>query len=103
MGSKFDFVYILDLAADPKMVTVSELLWGRALPHESLLIVIGPGRACTAQGLGLELGSSLIRARPGTPTSHKNDQIEVHTKKVTYHVNLDKLKCAPKCDIIPKS
>ena len=32
-------VHIQDLAVEAKMSHVSELLWGRALPHESLLIV----------------------------------------------------------------
>ena len=37
-------------------------------PRVTSYSYLGPG-----EGLGLELGCSLIRARPGTTTSHKND------------------------------
>ncbi len=66
-GPKLVLLYILDLAAEPKMVTVSELLWGRALPHESLLIVIWARAGLYSSRLGPGARELTYKSAPRHP------------------------------------
>ena len=79
---KLVLLYFQAQAILTDLTSVSELLWGRALPHESLLIVVWARGACTDQGSSLELVRALKRGGPAPKHDINMTKIEAHTKKV---------------------
>ena len=67
VASKLVCAYILDLAVEAKMSHVSELLCGRALPHESLLIVIWARAGLYSSRLGPGARELTYKSAPRHP------------------------------------